>query len=97
MRRLPFIVGLLCSLASAQVNLTIATRNDQTIFHIGETIPVVLSFTSPEPDRYTLTTADRRPFDRFNVNPSSGTEDPLGDYLHVRWIGEGGLTGSATL
>src|SRR5258708_3306879 len=80
----------------ADVNLTIRTRGGQSVFHIGETIELELSFTSTAPRKYVVdasTFYDRRfSPDRIAVTPLSGWDDPLADFYRLCSVFfEGGL------
>src|SRR5207249_5722388 len=64
-------------------------------FHMGEIIPVKLSFSSRIKERYQLNAANydrsgRMEYENFIVTPADGAVDPLADY--ERGMG-GGLTG----
>ncbi|MEJ2010544.1 MAG: hypothetical protein P8Z30_20720, partial [Acidobacteriota bacterium] len=74
------------------------TTNSST-FHIGEVIPLELSFTSATPNRYLINMArydrsGRMNYEHFVVSPRDGTRDPLRLYFNSIWgyLG-GGLTG----
>ena len=83
--------------------LVVRPRGGQTTFHIGEVIPLELSFTSPAEKKYQL---DMATYDRsgrlmeesFTVGPRSGWVDPLDLYFRARggFIG-GGLRGMQVL
>jgi hypothetical protein len=83
----------------ADVRLTARIRGGETTFHLGEVIPLELSFTSPTEKKYEL---DMAGYDRsgrlgeetFAIKPESGWHDPLYLYFHAYqgFIG-GGLRG----
>jgi hypothetical protein len=83
--------------------VTVTIRVESREYRVGELIPVDLTFTSSEPDRYLLDKAEydcsgRVPEDKFIVIPSDGWEDPLADYFsgNRAFLG-GGLRGIETL
>jgi hypothetical protein len=64
------------------------TANGQTVFHIGERIPLKLTFTSPNDTEYAIAPCCNRAdrggefdFESFDVAPSTGWSDPLVTYL----------------
>jgi hypothetical protein len=68
------------------VKLTVRVRGDQSVFQIGEVIPLELSFTSSAPNKYRLEMATYDRIGRFNiqsfaVQPLSGWDDPLDFYF----------------
>ncbi len=84
---------------SESVKLTVRTKGDQTIFHIGELIPLELSFTSASENHYQINTASydrsgRLGVESYQVEPSTGWDDPLALYFrsYGGTIG-GGLSG----
>jgi len=86
--------------ATPSLSLRVATG--QNTFHIGERIPLELSFSSSEDNRYELTMASydrsgRMNFEDFVVSPKIGWADPLGSYLANRSGLGGGLRGIAAL
>jgi hypothetical protein len=69
------------------VTLKVRVRGNQSVFQIGEVIPLELSFTSSTPNKYRLEMATydrtgRLSIQSFAVQPLSGWEDPLGSYFH---------------
>jgi len=73
--------------------LRVSIANDRKEFHIGETIPLQLSFSSTVKDRYQVNMAQydrsgRMNYEHFTISPSQGAVDPLVSY---NW-GMGGLT-----
>ena len=73
------------------VQVSIATN--QREFHIGETIPLQLSFSSTVKDHYQVNMArydrsGRMNYEHFDVSPTNGAVDPLPTYTG----GMGGLT-----
>ena len=92
-------VGSTRPLAPEGVKLTARTKGDQTVFHIGELIPLELSFTSSSVNTYQIDTASydrsgRLGMESFKVEPNSGWDDPLALYFesYSGFIG-GGLRG----
>jgi len=81
------------------VKLTVRTKGDQTIFHIGELIPLELSFTSAPENNYQINTAthDRSgPLgaESYLVEPNTGWDDPLALYFQsYGGFSGGGLSG----
>jgi hypothetical protein len=69
--------------------LNVQTTTGQTTFHIGERIPLKLTFTSPNDTQYAIAPCchDQRDrggefdFESFDVSPSIGWSDPLATYL----------------
>jgi len=77
------------------VILQVSSPSSQTEFHIGETIPLQLAFSSAVKDRYQINMAQydrsgRMSYEQFILSPADGTVDPLAG--HLGGIG-GGLTG----
>ena len=67
------------------VVLRISIVGDQREFHIGETIPLRLAFSSDAKNHYQVDTAQydrsgRMTSEHFNITPASGAVDPLADY-----------------
>jgi hypothetical protein len=78
-----------------QVHLSLIGK--RTEFHIGEVIPIKLSFRSRVKDRYQLNEAQydrsgRMDYEHFLVTPPQGAIDPSAEYFSDPHIG-GGLTG----
>jgi hypothetical protein len=72
----------------------VSIATDQREFHIGETIPLQLSFSSAVKDRYQVNMAQydrggRMNYEHFVVTPPDGAVDPLPTYNGSM----GGLTG----
>jgi len=89
--------------APPDVQLKVETKGGQTTFHIGEVIPLVLSFTSSSPKTYQIDMASydrsgRLGMESFAVEPKTGWDDPLKLYYSAwgGWMG-GGLRGSDQL
>ena len=83
--------------------LQVRTAEGQTLYHIGERIPLELSFTGPENKRFEINMASydrsgRMGYEEFNVGPAAGWADPLHVYFGSSsgFIG-GGLTGFGSL
>lgn len=77
-----------------KVLLQVQLASNQREFHIGETIPLELSFSSAVKDRYQVNMAQydrsgRMEYEYFTVSPALGAVDPLGT---KHWAGGGGLT-----
>jgi hypothetical protein len=71
----------------------VSLASNQHEFHIGETIPLQLSFSSTVKDRYQVNMAQydrsgRMNYERFVVSPAQGAVDPLPDHTGSM----GGLT-----
>jgi hypothetical protein len=76
------------------VLLLVSVASDRTEFHIGETIPLSLAFSSAVKDRYQINMAQydrsgRMNYEQFNLSPSESIIDPLEG--HLGGVG-GGLT-----
>jgi len=93
------LVGYSCAQSPPSVDrsvvLLVSITSDQSEFHIGETIPLQLAFSSAVKDRYQINMAQydrsgRMNYENFNLSPAEGAVDPLED--HLGGIG-GGLTG----
>jgi hypothetical protein len=74
------------STSPPDVTLKVRVRGDQSVFQIGEVIPLELSFTSSTPDKYRLEMATYERTGRLNiqsfaVQPLAGWDDPLGFYF----------------
>src|SRR5262245_19598876 len=87
-KRLPLLILVylwLVSAASAQVSLTLTTKDGKSKFRVGEAIEVELRFQATESGKYGVWTTSlvrqvRRPeFDHFTVEPGAGVTDPLVD------------------
>jgi hypothetical protein len=66
--------------------LDVQVANGQTTFHIGERIPLVLTFTTPNDTGFLIYPYESGhggefDSDRFNVTPATGWADPLATYL----------------
>jgi hypothetical protein len=86
-----------------EVALEVRTIGGQSVFHVGEVIPLELSFTPSVPKAYQLDMASydrsgRLGVDTFAVLPEAGWDDPLWLYFHsfAGFIG-GGLRGYQVL
>jgi hypothetical protein len=82
--------------------LTIQTKGNQSIFRIGEVIPLELAFTSTRPgyqlDMATYDRSGRLDEETFNIDPAAGWDDPLAIYYQsYRVFIGGGLRGSEVL
>ena len=78
------------------VRLEVRTRGNQSIFRIGEIIPLELRFSSTVESKYLLEmrTADRSgriSADTYAVEPRSGWRDSLGDYFRTGAFMAGGI------
>lgn len=77
------------SAKESQPTFDVRTANGQTTFHIGERIPLKLTFSSPNDTQYKIAPCCPEQHDRggefdfesFEVIPSSGWADPLRTYL----------------
>ena len=68
--------------------LTARTKTGETSFHVGERIPLELSFASSSVNRYEINLArhdrsGRLQSERFEVSPQAGCADPLAKYLRT--------------
>jgi hypothetical protein len=97
---LKFWIALLAGAAmlpaqTPEVELRLGTAGGQTTFHLGERIPIELSFTSSVPGKHTLfgSSPDRFGFEArdetYEVTPADGAADPLADYYKGGFIGHG--------
>ena len=99
------ILALLCFVASSysqnapptdsNVILHVSAAGEQNQFHIGEKIPLELSYSTAVKDQYQINMAQydrsgRMEYEHFHVTPEGGAVDPLAN--RVGGIG-GGLTG----
>ena len=98
-----FSTPLLASTTAAAQRLEVRTAEAQTLYHVGERIPLKLSFTGPENKQFEANMASydrsgRMAYEEFKVAPASGWADPLHVYFGSSsgFIG-GGLTGFAPL
>lgn len=76
-----------------KVVLKVSLANNQREFHIGETIPLQLSFTSDVKNRYQVNVAQydrsgRMNYENFIVSPADGAVDPMPGHMG----GMGGIT-----
>src|SRR5215470_9927992 len=90
-------VGHACAQSTPPVDrnvvLKVAIAKDQREFHIGETIPLELSFSSSVKNHYQLNLAQydrsgRMNYEQFNILPIEGSVDPLPNLAGIM----GGLT-----
>ncbi len=89
-RRFPTVLTLARLLlpvpkSQAQPRLQLETASGQSVFRIGERIPLTLTFTAAEADRYELTNSSSNRqcmlnYDDFQVTPREGWTDPLAAY-----------------
>lgn len=82
--------------------LSVATSSGQSTFHIGERIPLVLSFTGPDDKSFAIDLASydrsgRMYEDAFNIEPQAGWVDPLAAYFRYGSYIGGGLRGGQYL
>lgn len=82
------VLGFGCTLLAqdAAPQLIVRTADDQTTYHIGQRIPLELSFTGSDNKRFEINMATydrigRIPYERFGVSPSGGWADPLDVYF----------------
>jgi hypothetical protein len=94
---------LFASAEDASPLLQVRTAEGQTLYHVGERIPLELSFTGPENKRFEINMANydrsgRMGYEEFNVAPAAGWADPLHVYFGSSggFMG-GGLTGIGSL
>jgi hypothetical protein len=83
--------------------LQVRTADGVTLYHVGERIPLELSFTGPEDKRFEVNMASydrsgRMGYEEFKVAPTSGWADPLRVYFGSSsgFIG-GGIAGFESL
>jgi len=81
-----FLAGLSLRAQEPRATLDVQTANGQTAFHIGERIPLKLTFTSPNDAQYVIAPwsngrGSEFDFERFDVSPSTGWSDPLATYF----------------
>ncbi len=74
-----------------QATLQMETANGESTFHIGELIPLKLTFSSPNDTQYQISPViggRREEFDcnRFEVSPATGWSDPLEMYYKQDFI-----------
>src|SRR5664279_2508319 len=83
---------------SSGVEFIVRSTGGQTTFHIGEVIPLELSFSSSAPGKYQLCTATydrsgRLNVEPYSVEPNTGWTDPL--YRHFNgFLGSMGMGGA---
>ena len=103
-RQTSFVLLLLSAAAPAQqpdsASFTIRFSQPATQFHVGETIPIDLLFSSSLPDTFGLSTrsydrSGRLDEEKFHVSPQG--RDPLHLYYEFAGIFGGGLGGNVTL
>ena len=94
---------LLASTEDASPRLHVRTAEGETLYHVGERIPLEVSFTGPENKRFEINMASydrsgRMGYEEFKVAPAAGWTDPLHVYFDSSsgFIG-GGLTGFGPL
>ena len=99
------ICGYLCSAtklsSQADPALALRTKTGESSFHVGERIPLELSFSSSSVKRYEISLArydrsGRMRSEQFEVSPRTGWADPLKVYFANGYMG-GGLSSSAAL
>ena len=84
---------------SSGVEFTVRATGGQTTFHLGEVIPLELSFSSSTPGKYQLDTAGydrsgRLNEEQYSVEPNTGWTDPLYRHFHgFQGFMGGGLRG----
>jgi len=89
--------------AGSEIRLTVRIPNGQTTFRIGETIPLELSFSSSNEQKYQLNMAfydrsGRMNYERFSVDTPVGWTDPLSLYFRsAAGLMAGGVGASAAL
>jgi hypothetical protein len=94
---------LWASAEDASPQLQVRTAEGQVLYHVGERIPLELSFTGPENKQFEINMASydrsgRMGYEDFNVAPATGWADPLRVYIGSSsgFMG-GGLTGFGSL
>ena len=99
------ILALLCADARAQLvepRLVISIQAGQTVFHLGERIPLLMSFTGPQDGSYSMgmrayDRSGRLTLDSFTVEPAAGARDPLAKYFAFNSGMMGGAGGNVVL
>jgi hypothetical protein len=86
-----FLATVALGAQQPQATLQMETANGESTFHIGELIPLKLTFSSPDDTQYQVSPAiggRREEFDcnRFEVNPATGWSDPLEMYYKQDFI-----------
>src|SRR5207244_13192143 len=79
------VSGQSTSQPDSKIVFEVSIATDQREFHIGETIPLQLSFSSAVKDRYQVNMAQydrggRMNYEHFVVTPPDGAVDPLPTY-----------------
>ncbi len=99
------VLGCLCSTrnlrAQSDAALALRTATGESSFHVGERIPLELSFTSSSVNRYEISLArydrsGRMHYEQFKIRPTTGWTDSLAAYFANGYAG-GGLSTSAAL
>lgn len=99
------VCGCICNAvdlrAQADPALALKTKTGESIFHVGERIPLELRFTSDSLNRYEINLArfdrsGRMQSEQFDVYPKTGWTDPLAAYFANGYAG-GGFSTSAAL
>ena len=90
-----FLATVALGAQQPQATLQMETANGESTFHIGELIPLKLTFSSPDDTQYQVSPAiggRREEFDcnRFEVNPATGWSDPLEMYYNP-WLSISGF------
>ena len=81
----------------SKINFKVSVVGKQNEFHIGEIIPIELSFSSRLKRRYQVNQASydrsgRMNYERFRVTPAEGAVDPMAEYFASGPFMGGGLT-----
>lgn len=80
-----------------KISLKVSIVGSRHEFHMGEIIPIKLSFSSRVKNRHYLNEAQydrsgRMNYEQFKLTPADGAEDPLASYFDDRVLMGGGLT-----
>jgi hypothetical protein len=80
-----------------KIDFKVSVVGKRNEFHIGEIIPIELSFSSRLKHRYQVNQANydrsgRMNYERFSVTPAEGAVDPLAEYFASGSFMSGGLT-----
>ncbi|MES2390397.1 MAG: hypothetical protein V4555_02065 [Acidobacteriota bacterium] len=90
-------IAATCVAQSPTPQLSLTTASGQTTFHIGERIPLTLTFTGSAANHINTAGYDRSgrlAIDTYTVTPTTGWTDPLADYYaHSGVFDAGGLFG----
>jgi hypothetical protein len=80
------VIPLVAWASDGQATLVLTTQGQQSTYQIGERIPIDLSFTGPSNKQFEIAMSSydrsgRMTYENFEVEPSSGWNDPLAVYF----------------